>query len=153
KNGTLAIPSAVESTIGSLTSRLPRKRVNNISVVRKAGLLRRVAASCMLEATPPDTGREDPAVPARPERKGMTQSPLPEWDEVRPVASGAARKYRKGMRDLGQGLVALGILQGVLAILGLLSAFDPLLLGLLGGLGAIHLTLGILTLLRLAWAN
>jgi hypothetical protein len=83
----------------------------------------------------------------------MTQSPLPEWEEVRPVASGAARKYRKGMRDLGQGLVALGVLQGVLALLGLLSAFDPLLLGLLGGLGVIHLTLGILTLLRLAWAN
>lgn len=69
----------------------------------------------------------------------------------------ALKKYRKGMNDLGRGLIALAVLQlivgGGVGVAILVTRFEPLLLVIVGGMGTVHLLMGLLILRNHGWAN
>lgn len=77
-------------------------------------------------------------------------------DEPKAIVEGDAtlKKYRKGMKDLGKGLIVLAIFQLVFGGAVILAPkFEPVILFILGGMGAVNLIMGLLLLRNLGWAN
>jgi hypothetical protein len=73
--------------------------------------------------------------------------------EATDEGKGALQKYRKGMWDLGWGLVVLAAFQIVGCALSLALTWEIWILILLGGMATIDLVLGLLILRKQAWAN
>lgn len=65
----------------------------------------------------------------------------------------AAESYRKGMKDLGRGLIFLAVLQLALTCLLLFTQPDMALVVVLGFLSAVHIAMGVLALCQQFWIN
>jgi hypothetical protein len=63
------------------------------------------------------------------------------------------KKYEKGMRGLGTGLIVLGALQSILGAVAVVLIGDPLLMAILVPLATIDITLGIFARLQHTWVN
>jgi hypothetical protein len=71
-----------------------------------------------------------------------------------PAAEAALKKYRQGMKELGQGLIALAVFQGAVGILLLATGFASPLYGAIAGvMAALHLVLGWLLLRHRSGVN
>jgi hypothetical protein len=82
------------------------------------------------------------------------------FEDLQPSPAGeqARKKYRKGMKDLGRGLIALSILQILIALLFFaMVGKDPILVAvmatLLGVLAVVNILLGIFALQIQVWVN